>query len=417
MQEFPSLPKIDEHFSRLPTPLHALKLEQRQPGAISDGSGAQLAFCKFLRQEEWQSGALLMGTFLLGEIQIICFKTTPLGLKHLNNGHVSVGMSYFGNTIFEQGGSRISAAPGDLLFCPNHGGMLTTDLCSGIAFQFEPRRLLRTIAIMLGHEDNSVNLTDFQVIPTSRSSANGQPGGLIRTLCAFFDRLLHDNELLPEAMGMEEQFFRSLALELMHANGKLDGLRRRRYQSQRDGFLDELVDFILANLDRPITLTDLEERSHYSGRQLQYVFRRKFDCTPLQFVRRQRLKYAMSRLEQAKSTDTITAIARELGYRSASSFSADFFRQFGSYPSVVLRSIKPRTNLSDSNTQSNPNTTLNHATALAVQRSHCDGIPNGTKGPWPSPQEAPDAELEAAPQPGSADPTSPSALTSRSPAG
>lgn len=385
MQEFPSLPKTEERFRCLPTPLDALKMQPRQPGEIKDGSGTPLAFCKFLRRDEWQSGALLLGTFVLGEIQIISVKTTPLGLKHLENGHVSVGLSYSGHIMFEQGSRRISAGPGDLLFCPNQGGMLTTDLCSGIAFQFEPRRLLRTVAVMLGHEDNSIDLTHFQAIPTSRSSANGQPGGLIRTLCAFFDRLLHDDELLPEAMGMEEQFFRSLALELMHANGKLDGLRRRRYQPQRDAFLDELVDFILANIDRPITLTDLEERSHYSGRQLQYVFRRKFDCTPLQFVRRQRLKYAMARLEQAKSTDTITAIARELGYRSASSFSADFFRQFGAYPSVVLRSVRPRTNPSDPKTTSSANSTPNHAAAPAIHRSSGDGLSNQCKEAWPSP--------------------------------
>ena len=98
----------------------------------------------------------------------------------------------------------------------------------------------------------------------------------------------------------------------------------------------------MANLQQPLTLTDLEEQSHYSGRQLQYMFRSKFNCTPMQFVRRQRLNYAMARLEQAQPNDTITVIARELGYRSMSSFSADFFRQFGAYPSVVLRSWRHR---------------------------------------------------------------------------
>jgi AraC-like DNA-binding protein len=124
---------------------------------------------------------------------------------------------------------------------------------------------------------------------------------------------------------------------LLHANGQLDALQRRRQHPRREAFLDDLVAYIMANLYRPITLTDLEEQSHYSGRQLQYMFRRKFECTPLQFVRKQRLKMAMARLEQCQRHDTISKIARELGYRSTSTFSADFFRQFGTNPSVVLR--------------------------------------------------------------------------------
>jgi AraC-like DNA-binding protein len=250
---------------------------------------------------------------------------------------VNVCLSYAGDLVYEAAGHCTTAKRGDLLFCPNNGGVLTTDLCSGIAFQFDPKRLLRSMAVMLGYENAALDLRQAQALPTSRSSASGKAGGLLHELVVFIDRLLQENEMLPEAMGLEDQCFRSLALELLHANGQLDALRQRRRHPRREAFLDDLVDYIMANLDRPITLTDLEERSHYSGRQLQYMFRRKFECTPLQFVRKQRLKMAMARLEQCQHNDTITKIAKELGYRSTSTFSADFFRQFGTYPSVVLR--------------------------------------------------------------------------------
>jgi AraC-like DNA-binding protein len=104
--------------------------------------------------------------------------------------------------------------------------------------------------------------------------------------------------------------------------------------------LDDLVDYIHSNAHLNLTLTDLEERSHYSGRQLQNLFREKFDCTPLQFVRRQRLSTAMEKLQTAGPGDTVTTIARDMGYRYTSSFSCDFQREFGVSPSVVLRSSR-----------------------------------------------------------------------------
>lgn len=285
---------------------------------------------------------LMVAVMSLDALHLISIKSTPLQLKYLNNGWISVGLSCAGDLVYQQDGHCATARPGDLLLCPNNGGWLTTDLCSAIVVQLEQKHLLRTIAVLMGYEQVPLDLSQAHVLPTSCSSACSRPGGLIRELCAFIDRLLEVNALLPEVMGLEEQFYRSLALEWLHANGHLDDLRRRRHHPNREAFLDDLVDFIMANLDRRITLTDLEDQSHYSGRQLQYMFRRKFDCTPLQFVRRQRLKMAMTRLEQAQANETITQIARDLGYRNTSSFSADFFRQFGAYPSLVLRSRRQR---------------------------------------------------------------------------
>ena len=74
------------------------------------------------------------------------------------------------------------------------------------------------------------------------------------------------------------------------------------------------MDYIRANAHRGITLTDLEERSHYSARRLQALFREKFDCTPMQFVRRERLTTAMQKLQTADWNETVTSIARDCGY-------------------------------------------------------------------------------------------------------
>lgn len=336
-------PYAADDLRELPAALPSLALQLRQPQDLVAVHGGQLASCAFQAQHKHGADLLLLGAIPLGELQLICVKTTPLLVQHRDHDRVNVCLSYAGDLVYAADGHHYAAAGGDLLLFPNNGGVLSAGLCSALAFQFEPKRLLRTIAVMLGPEEIPLDLSQAQALPTSRASASGQPGGLLHELIAFIDRLRRENELLPEAMGLEEQCLRSLALELLHANGHLQGLRRRRrHLPKRESLIDELVDFISANLNQPITLTDLEQRSNYSGRQLQYMFRRKFECTPLQFVRRQRLKMAMARLEQCQPADTIAQIAREVGYRSTGSFSADFFRQFGTHPSVVLRSHRRR---------------------------------------------------------------------------
>ena len=102
------------------------------------------------------------------------------------------------------------------------------------------------------------------------------------------------------------------------------------------------MDSIRADPNRTYTLTELEQRSHYSARQLQNLFQAKFHCTPMQFVRRQRLAAAMELLQTAGPDATVISISRACGYRSASHFAADFQRQFGHQPSAVLQASKQR---------------------------------------------------------------------------
>lgn len=70
------------------------------------------------------------------------------------------------------------------------------------------------------------------------------------------------------------------------------------------------------------------------------VFRERLGCTPVQWLRRERLMQARRRLEHPGPGDTVAAIARASGYASASRFSGDFRRMFGSAPSQVLKQRK-----------------------------------------------------------------------------
>jgi len=104
-----------------------------------------------------------------------------------------------------------------------------------------------------------------------------------------------------------------------------------------DAAFEALLARIRANLADPLDLTTLETWAQRSRRELQVVFRDRLGCTPMQWVRHERLRWARRRLEQPEPGDTVASIARASGYSSASHFSTDFRREFQCSPSVVFQ--------------------------------------------------------------------------------
>ena len=103
---------------------------------------------------------------------------------------------------------------------------------------------------------------------------------------------------------------------------------------------DELMEWILADLTRPLTLTELERRSCYSRRALQYLFRSRFGQGPMQWLREQRLQAVWTRLKAGAPGDTVGSIAQQYGFVSSSSFARRFQATFGQSPSQVLRAAQ-----------------------------------------------------------------------------
>ena len=164
------------------------------------------------------------------------------------------------------------------------------------------------------------------------------------SLFSFVDQLLSESEYLTAGLALDEQIYRMLALSLLRIEGKLESIQNYQKEPTNNwtNRLDELVDYIRHNAHKNLTLTDLEEQSNYSGRHLQNIFKDKFECSPMDFVRRQRLFAAMEKLQTANLGETVTTIARDIGYRYTPNFTRDFQREFGVKPSAVLRSTQWR---------------------------------------------------------------------------
>ena len=133
-------------------------------------------------------------------------------------------------------------------------------------------------------------------------------------------------------LGLDDQIHRVAATliqpELLSEEPR--DLGRVRERGGRDAF-DLLIDYIRANLDQPLRLSDLEARSHYSRRSLQYGFQERFGCSPKQWIREQRLALALEQLQADGKRPTVKNVALACGYLHSAHFCSDFrgFRDGG----------------------------------------------------------------------------------------
>ena len=275
-----------------------------------------------------------------GRTQILAVRSTPCRSKQVGEGNVStLAMPCGGDIVkFKQEATKEIIRPGDIHLTPRVDNLLEIGYFSGLLIPVEHRHLRRTMMAMSGH--GSRHEANYSVV--IRGETREGPAGFNGRFWSFIrymDQLLGESNHLPMAMGLDEQIYRLVAITLYELSGMLESIQKR-WSSRRNDWsnpLDELVDYIKENCHTGLTLTDLEEQSYYSARQLQNLFKEKFDCTPMQFVRRQRLTSAMEKLQTADDGATVTSIGRDCGYRFTSNFTTDFHRQFGVTPSTVLR--------------------------------------------------------------------------------
>jgi transcriptional regulator GlxA family with amidase domain len=107
-------------------------------------------------------------------------------------------------------------------------------------------------------------------------------------------------------------------------------------QSYSKNLLDRACQYIQEHLHELITLTDLEKVSCMSKRNLQYAFQQHFNCTPMQWLRMQRLETARSMLLKKESNLSITATALLCGFNNPSAFAHNYNLRFGELPSVTI---------------------------------------------------------------------------------
>ena len=332
----------DEKYNSLISPFKSVKYfteaDQetllREESEMLDGTSF-----KIIGQEKYQRGTQVISA---GNLLLIAGRTTPV-ISSNTSEYFSCffAMPFMGSFTTRDGVRCDQVGSGDIYLNQNYYASSTIGYLSSLFVALDTQKLQRTMGCL----ERGASLRGFDssiIIRGKQGKVNHGGSKKMWSLISFIDHLHGEDPYLPNALGLEEQFYRLLSITLLENTGNYEKRNRAQALQSRNwrSSLDELVDFIRAHPQSELTLTDLEEKSHYSARHLQNLFKEKFDCTPMQFVRRQRLDYAMERLQTADWDETVTSIGRDCGYRFTSNFTTDFHRQFGVTPSTVLRASR-----------------------------------------------------------------------------
>jgi AraC-like DNA-binding protein len=104
--------------------------------------------------------------------------------------------------------------------------------------------------------------------------------------------------------------------------------------------LRRAIDYIQAHADASLTLSDLAAAACVSPRALEVAFRRRFDASPLTYVRGVRLDrvhMALQHAVQNGAATSVTDVALQHGFIHVGRFAAYYKERFGCSPSTTLR--------------------------------------------------------------------------------
>lgn len=95
--------------------------------------------------------------------------------------------------------------------------------------------------------------------------------------------------------------------------------------------------YIHARLSEPLTIAEVAEAAGCSLRSLQLGFQQHFGCSPLAYLRRQRLGLARYALASAGERTTVGDVAHAVGYTHLGRFSRDYRAAYGCTPRLSLK--------------------------------------------------------------------------------
>ena len=282
-------------------------------------------------------------TATVGELTLTSGYTCPIiGCIGDNPGIGAINICYSGASTYEVDGHRYTIhGEAPLYFNPGFEYRYATEHYNGLVLHVDLQRLQNTAATIGGVGLSGRRFAPDLQRPQVLAMAETRQAELLLTLRRAF-ALVDAPELEGRgdlvALQIDDLIYRILALALCPQLDHAD--QQARHQSEglsRQLIFKELLEWIQANLQAPISLTELEQRSGYSRRNLQLAFSQRFGCGPIQWIRRQRLDLARQHLLNPSPTDTVAGISSKLGFRNLSAFSRDFHSVYGIRPSEMLR--------------------------------------------------------------------------------
>ncbi|WP_018238545.1 AraC family transcriptional regulator [Ensifer sp. BR816] len=177
--------------------------------------------------------------------------------------------------------------------------------------------------------------------PPEVDLSSGPGTAIARIAATFHTGLAGDAPLRKSPLALT-----SLSEALMHII--LETLPHRfsetvhRAASPVPRHVKKAIDFMVANLSKPITLVEVAVACGVSSRTLQQGFRQFKMTTPMNYLQHLRLEAFREALMQARPGQSIADIAFTWGFTHMGRLATDYRNRFGELPSQTLRSPSSR---------------------------------------------------------------------------
>ncbi|MGF6528823.1 AraC-like DNA-binding protein [Variovorax sp. PvP013] len=224
---------------------------------------------------------------------------------------------------------------------PN-GGLILDSLTADSA-TFSPGSAWQRIALDSGELHRHVTLlTDRPVHRRVRFAPHFRmDGGASRLMFeigqAIIDGMRDQAPLMsaPMAIVSLKEAVLSLFVEAMpHDHSEYLG---RRTALPAPKHVRRAIEFMHANLLRPLRLEDIALASQTSARSLQMAFRQFRNTTPMDYLRRLRLDGARNELIHCPPGTSVADVAYRWGFAHHGMFASRYAKLFGESPSATLR--------------------------------------------------------------------------------
>jgi len=212
---------------------------------------------------------------------------------------------------------------------------------SALFITIDEQRIQTTARSMLGLD--AYDNVDFLSLYQPRTLAMRTKAIDFNTVFRHYGELIDQFASRPDLLGLsgiDEACYRTIVMMLLPKQfAVLPGIGRKEPNVLSNQRVNELCEYILANLERTVTMTELESVSGVSARSLQYAFRRRFNCTPGQWIVEQKLLAVHSRLLNARLVESVTQIAI-LFFVNLGDFARKYRHRFGELPSQTLARVR-----------------------------------------------------------------------------
>jgi len=128
---------------------------------------------------------------------------------------------------------------------------------------------------------------------------------------------------------------RLLALLLENQKHNYTRILNRR-TAINPGQVRHAMEFIEANAQSCPTLGEISHAAGTNARTLQFSFRQKVGCSPMQYLKEYRLAQARAEFEKSDGSETVTEIAARWGFFHFGRFAINYGETFGERPSETL---------------------------------------------------------------------------------